>query len=518
MKVNSKPTVGEKTHKHTLKQMETLQVKRSTRDTSKSLKEGLSLFLSNNTDDDDDDSLCRTLKHRVKTTMPEKQKNTGSIMGNKLIPNQLLAKETRNAKKGEALQKAYAVAGRTYRTHQMKYIGHPTRRLQHPESDLCVAASRYNDDDSDSSSHQEGNLLSLFQSRLTLSKPCHVVAACHPSFESNPLSSITMENENNLRSKRLIFTSPLPKIDRHHKRRDRKKTPMVKFASTERMEEEKVIQAEPEPLMDVVVGNMNVRDGVYMEDDDTASSLSDDSILEQWKHPPFIAQKFLSPTECTSPIPPQSVKDTTMEVDALQMENNETMVDDVPLIDERVEDASSQNQIAVDMSEQQDRSTASLDIIEYNDECKRHSTCLADDPIANTSMHEEKSIRRSRRARTVTNRSTVVASDGQATKQQEVKRRQETRPKSISEPIDDHTSIQNRIKNPSNVKNRKASKDRTTGTSRTMAHDDVDRPKRNRKKTDFYHNTISLEEPGKLRAVVVTSPLPKPTVIRSVTA
>ena len=524
-KVNSKPTVGDRVHKHVLNKIDTCGMlhKKSTNGRLISLREGLSSFLSKNSDGDGDDdaSLYRTLKHRMTSTMPVKLKSTTGMMEKKLMQNPLpTAKDSRKSGNGAALQKAYAVAGRPYRAHTMNDHGNSTRRIQPQESDLCIAVLRH-DDDSDSSSDHHGNLLSLFQSRLTLSKRTHVVSSeiglvsHHQALEGSKgtgmLKMIT-EPENNLNSKRLIFTSPMPKVSRQHKRRDQKKTPKVKVESTNLAERNwEVIDTERDPMVDVVIENMGNKVRACNDDDDTASSLSDDSILENWNHP-ILMSTLMSP---------HSVKDATIQEEGIQL-NGESMTHDteIPLIGEFIDETASSNQIAVDTSDYLERIMPPLDT-DTVIECQEHSTCLSEDPM-DVSMHEEKNIRRSRRARTATNRFTIAASDGLPTKK-EIKRRSHVRSKPISVSNDNPMvadlegvgSVNDSY--PMNVNSSTTKNGHTTGMSQKIDMA-VERPQRNRKKTDFYHNKISLVESTNSRVAVVTSPLAKSNVANSIGA
>ena len=194
---------------------------------------------------------------------------------------------------------------------------------------------------------------------------------------------------------------------------------------------------------------------------------------------------------------------------------------DLPLIDEAMDDTLSRSQNVVEPSEHLEHTASSMDKRNNNEESKERSTCQSEDQIDTSMLREIKNIRRSHRAKILTNRFTIADSDCQPIKSQSKKNRQPVQSKSIPVPIeyqfsDDQECIAavNKVDS-SNVKSSATRKEDTIKSLRAKKVIDVERPQRNRKKTDFYHDTISLEETRKFRTVVLNSPVTTPTVIHN---
>ena len=500
-KVSENPTVGKEADKRAMNKRVACDTKKDMNGTANSSREGLSSFLCSIQSDSDDESLQRTTKHRTTTTLTMTKSNSSAgITGRKLVPYPLSehTNDTRKLGKGEALQKAYATAGRTYhRPHNRNMLPLSRRRLQsYHESDLCMAVSQNVEDDSDASNHQEGNLLSLFQSQLTLSKAPPVVLSeiCqqsnHSQFEaSQEVSNATTE----IRSKRLIFTSPLPKVNRQHKRRDRKKTPQVKSESIA-AQNEKQVEDETKhgpAAVNVILENKNVVE--YMDENDTASSLSDDSILvEPWEHSSVVAaSQVISPLPpTTSPAPP-AVIPTKHPQDEICIFGDSILSNDISLIGENIDDTSHLLDCTVP-----ELPLETVENVEHKDPSKDRTV----DPI-DISIRD---VRRSNRARTTTNRFTVVVeSNGPPTKPQVTKQRpQPVRSKSFSETIRKGDSG-NSVNQICRTKVKSDATERTVSKSSSVI--DIERPQRDRKKTDFYHNKISLDETNQSERAVTIS-------------
>jgi Myb-like DNA-binding domain len=185
------------------------------------------------------------------------------------VPNdQLFNNDDIVLRKGHALKQAYTVAGKTYPKDPVHLKRGHLRRIQQQESVLLLASSTNNrgDDRSDCSCKVDDHFVSLFQNQASLNHP------------SKPTSLKSCSSLDDPLSKRTMLTSPSLTVHRRTKRRDRKKTPIGKIGLSNIAVDPKDQGPSKAMLEDQRMDNC-ATSGL---DDDTASSLSDESISERW--------------------------------------------------------------------------------------------------------------------------------------------------------------------------------------------------------------------------------------------
>jgi hypothetical protein len=191
-----------------------------------------------------------------------------------------------------------------------------------------------------------------------------------------------------------------------------------------------------------------------------------------------------------------------------------------PFIDETINDTPSTYQDEIDIAEHIKHTTTSVRKMNIVDDTKETSSHHSEDQ-KDTSMKDIEKIRRSHRVRTVTNRFTIDDSECQPSKSKSRRNRQRDRSETISKSNDNEVPDRDFVDSISkctstNIKCSMTTgrKDHTIGNLQTNAMN-VERPRRNRTKTDFYHDKISVEETCKSRTVVATLNETMPTVRQS---